>query len=228
MLKEMMDVKPPLTAIQTPVKDTTAKKFPQRRSSKSEEQIDLQSIIDSGMANVPSPLKRMDSSAESSSSYETESSESDSEDSSSGSQTGVENPETNKVTPVVSPSCPPRWNLGSFIRKENFKGTPDSSVPVAPIDKSPSDLKPKESTTALSTPKSENVSEVQAKTDSNVSSTSVLGKSLSASPIEPAAIVIPRKSPRLIQELALQNHTFLLKIPHRPFPRRVLLQNSQM
>jgi len=51
----------------------------------------FRSIIESGMANVPSPIKRMDSSPESSSSGETGSSESDSDDSSSGSQVGGEN-----------------------------------------------------------------------------------------------------------------------------------------
>lgn len=117
----MIDVTAPLTAIQTPVKESSTKKFTQRRSSKSDEKI-VQSIRDSGMADVPSPVQRMDSSGDSSSSYESETSDSESEDSSSGSQAGGEKIDTAKITP--STNSPTRWNLSSFIRKNDYRGTP--------------------------------------------------------------------------------------------------------
>lgn len=53
------------------------------------------------MADVPSPVQRMDSSGDSSSSYESETSDSESEDSSSGSQAGGDKIESAipKITP---------------------------------------------------------------------------------------------------------------------------------
>lgn len=63
------------------------------------------STIDSGMAKVPSPIKRMDTSAESSSSGETdETSDSESEDSSSGSQHGGDKSENAAPQLSVAPS----------------------------------------------------------------------------------------------------------------------------
>lgn len=53
------------------------------------------------MANVPSPVQRMDSSGDSSSSY-SETSDSESEDSSSGSQTGGDKIDT--VIPKITPN----------------------------------------------------------------------------------------------------------------------------
>lgn len=51
---------------------------------------------------VPSPVQRMDSSGDSSSSYDTETSDSESEDSSSGSQAGGEKNDT--VIPKPTPN----------------------------------------------------------------------------------------------------------------------------
>ncbi|CAL8079541.1 unnamed protein product [Orchesella dallaii] len=214
MLKEMMDVTAPLTAIQTPVKETNTKKFTQRRSSKSEEKI-VQSIRDSGMADVPSPVQRMDSS-DSSSSYESETSDSESEDSSSGGQTGGDKIEP--VIPKITPNTnsPTRWNLGSFIRKNDYRGTPNDANATTTLvgSKSPKDTKPNaHQVNAINSETSPG--DVPVKTDSIVSSTSLLNKAQSLSPLDTPTVVAPvtRKSTRSTVEVKPEPYT-----PPKPPP----------
>ncbi|CAG7717193.1 unnamed protein product [Allacma fusca] len=181
ILKEMMDVTAPITAIQTPAKESPAKKYNNtpRRASKSEEAI-FQTLHE-GM-NVPQPLTDMDSSESSSSG--TESSGSDSEDSSSGSQGCQDNEDLSISKPVAPANSPARWDLLSFMKKD-VRGTPDSSG--ATTTKSPKDGKPRENPLTSSTIDSEeSPGEVAVKLESSVTSTSIFGKSMSSSPVESA------------------------------------------
>ncbi|ODN00227.1 AF4/FMR2 family member 4 [Orchesella cincta] len=216
MLKEMMDVTAPLTAIQTPVKETNTKKFTQRRTFVLiMYRFLIRSIRDSGMADVPSPVQRMDSS-DSSSSYESETSDSESEDSSSGSQTGGD--KIDPVIPKITPNTnsPTRWNLGSFIRKNDYRGTPNDANTTTTLggSKSPKDTKPNaHQVNAINSETSPG--DVPVKTESVVSSTSLFNKAQSLSPLDTPIAVPPvtRKSTRSTAEVKPEPY-----VPPKPPP----------